>query len=150
MHAISTFVGLMLPALKPKCYSFYEVGPQFIHSQTQENLIGVSADGIIECPVGPTCSNKRIADPYKRIVVEAKCMYPSTDSPKFPSYSLPFRHVSQVLAEMKGYDAQQLWLVTYTVHSTTLIEVDFDPILWDKIMSLVEKKYGIPKPVIPT
>ena len=34
VHAISTFVGLMLPALKPKCYSFYEVDPQFIHCQT--------------------------------------------------------------------------------------------------------------------
>ena len=55
----------------------------------------------------------------------------------------------QVLAEMKAYDAQQLWLVTYTLQSTTLIEVDFDPILWDKIMSLAEKKYGIPKPVVP-
>ena len=75
-------------------------------------------------------------------------MYPSTDSPKFPLYSLPYRHVPQVLAKMKGYDAQQLWLVTYTVHSTTLIEVDFDPIPWDKIISLVEKKYGIPKPVV--
>ena len=50
---------------------------------------------------------------------------------------------------MKAYNAQQLWLVTYTLQSTTLIEVDFDPILWDKIMSLAEKKYGIPKPVIP-
>ena len=77
-------------------------------------------------------------------------MYPSTDSPKFPLYSLPLRHVPQVLAKMKGYDAQQLWLVTYTVHSTTLIKVDFDPNLWDKIMSLIEKKYGIPKPVVPT
>ena len=31
VYAISTLVGLMLPALKTKCYSFYEVGPQFIH-----------------------------------------------------------------------------------------------------------------------
>ena len=72
------------------------------------------------------------------------------DFPKFPSYSLPFRHVPQVLAKMKAYDAPQLWLVSYTVQRTTLIEVDFDPILWDKIMSLVEKKYGIPKPAVPT
>ena len=150
VHAISTLVGLMLPALKTKCYSFYEVGPQFIYSQTQENLIEVSADGIIECPVGPTCSNKKIPDQHKHIVVEAKCIYPSMDFPKFPLYSLPFRHVPQVLAKMKVYDAQQLWLVTYTIHSTTLIEVDFDPILLDKIMSLIEKKYGIPKPVVPT
>ena len=71
-------------------------------------------------------------------------MYPSTDFPKFSSYSLPFCHVPQV----KVYNAQQLWLVTYYLQSTTLIEVDFDPILWNKIMSLAEKKYGIPKPVV--
>ena len=69
--------------------------------------------------------------------------------PKIPLYSLPFCHVQQMLAEMKAYNAQQLWLVTYTLQSTTLIDVDFDPILWDKVMSLAEKKYGIPKPVVP-
>ena len=148
VQAISTLVGLILPALKTKCYSFYEVDPQFIQGQNRANLIEVSADGIIECPIGPTCSNKRVPDQHKRIVVEAKCMYPSIDFPKFPLY-LPFCHVPQVLAEMKAYDAQQLWLVTYTLQSTTLIKVDFDPILWDNIMSLAEKKYGIWKPVVP-
>ena len=150
VHAISTLVGLILPSLKTKCYSFCEVGPQFIQGQNRVNLIEVSADGIIECPIGPTCSNKRVPDQHKRIVVKVKCMYPSTDFPKFPSYSLPFHHVPQVLAKMKAYNAQQLWLVTYILQSTTLIEVDFDPILWDKIMSLAEKKYNISKPVVPT
>ena len=37
VHAISTLVGLLLPALKPKCYSFYEVGPQFIPGQNRAN-----------------------------------------------------------------------------------------------------------------
>ena len=150
MHAISALVSLILPALKTKCYSFYEVGPQFIQGQNRVNLIEVSADGIIECPIGPTCSNKRVPDQHKHIVVKAKCIFPSTDFPKFPLYSLPFCHVPQILAKMKAYNAQQLWLVTYTLQSTTLIKVDFDPILWDKIMSLAEKKYGIPKPVVPT
>ena len=149
VHVISTLVGLILPALKTKCYSFYEVGTQFIQGHKRANLIEVSADGIIECPIGPTYSNKRVPDQHKCIVVEAKCMYLSTDFPKFPSYSPPFCHVPQVLAEMKAYNAQQLWLVTYTLQSTTLVEVDFDPILWDKIMNLAEKKYGIPKPVVP-
>ena len=150
VHAISTLVGLILPALKTKCYSFYEVGPQFIQGQNRPKLIDVSADGIIECPLGPTCSNKRVPDQHKHIVVKAKCVYPSTDFPKFPLYSLPFCHVPHVLAEMKAYNAQQLWLVTYILQSTTLMELDFDPILSDKIMSLTEKKYGVPKPVIPT
>ena len=150
VHAISTLVGLILPALKPKCYSFYEVGLQFIHGKTRQNLIEVSVDGIIECPIGPTCMNKRDADPHKCIIVEAKCIFPSADFPKFPLYSLPFHHVPQVLAEMKAYSAQQLWLVSYTVQSTTLIEVDFDTNLWDKLMNLVENKYRIAKPVVPT
>ena len=113
VHAISTLVGLILPALKTKCYSLYEVGPQFIQGQNRVNLIEVSADGIIECPIGPTCSNKRVPDQHKCIVVKTKCMYPITDFPKFPSYSLPFCHMPQVLAEMKAYNAQQLWLVTF-------------------------------------
>ena len=150
VHAISTLVGLILPALKTKCYSFFELGPQFIQGQNRVNLIEVSADGIIECPIGPTCSNKRVPDQHKRIVVKAKCMYPSIDFPKFPLYSLPFHHVPQVLAEMKVYNAQQLWPITYTLQSTTLTKVDFDPILWDKIMSLAGKKYGLPKPLVPT
>ena len=106
MHAISTLVGLILPALKTKCYSFYEVAPQFIQGQNKENLIEVNADGIIECPIGPTCSNKRIPDQHKCIVVEAKCVYPSTDFLKFRSYLLPFHHVPHVLAKMKAYNAQ--------------------------------------------
>ena len=144
VYAISTLVGLILPALKPNCYSFYEVGPQFIQGKTRQNLIEVSADAIIECPNGPTCVNKRAADPHKCIVIEAKCIFPSTDFPKFPSYSLPFRHVPQILAEMKAYNAQQLWLVSYTVQSTTLIEVNFDAKLWEKLMNLAENKYRIP------
>ena len=99
------------------------------------NLIEVSADGIIECPIGPTCSNKRIPDQNKCIVIEAKCMYQSTDFQNFPLYSLPLHHVPQGLAKMKAYNAQQLWLATCTLQSTTLIKVDFDPALWDKIMS---------------
>ena len=51
---------------------------------------------------------------------------------------------------MKAYSAQQLWLVSYTVQSTTLIEVNFDANLWDKLMNLAENKYRIAKPVVPT
>ena len=83
VYAISTLVGLILPALKTKCYSFYDVGPQFIQGQNRVNLIEVSADGIIKCAIGPTCSNKRVPDQHKHIVVKAKCMYQSTDFPNF-------------------------------------------------------------------
>ena len=36
IHAISTIVGLLLPALKLCCFSFYEVGPKFIHGTNKE------------------------------------------------------------------------------------------------------------------
>ena len=58
IHAISTIVGLLLPALKPCCFSFYEVGLKFIHRQTRKNLIEVSADGIIMCTLEDKCPNK--------------------------------------------------------------------------------------------
>ena len=47
VHAISTLVGTLLPALKPSCYNFYEVGPKFIHGKTCKHIIEVSPDGII-------------------------------------------------------------------------------------------------------
>ena len=34
VHAISMLVELILPALKAKCYSFYELGLQFILGKT--------------------------------------------------------------------------------------------------------------------
>ena len=83
-------------------------------------------------------------------MVEAKCLYPSDEFPKFPSYNIPVRHVPQVLAEMVAYGSEELWLVSYTLLSTTLILVQFDADVWEEMLNLCEEKYGVAKPVMPT
>ena len=55
INAIASVVGLLMPALLPSCSTFFEVGPQFIHGVHRENLIKVSADGIINCTHGDSC-----------------------------------------------------------------------------------------------
>ena len=150
VHVISTLVGTLLPALKPSCYNFYEVGPKFIHGKTCKHIIEVSPDGMIQCPQGSNCSKREIGDMHKRLMVEVKCLYPSDEMPKFPYYTIPVRHVPQVLAEMVGYGCEELWLVSYTLLSTTLILVQFDADLWEELMNLCEEKYGVAKPLMPT
>ena len=86
-------------------------------------------------------------------MVEAKCLYPSDEFPKFLSYHIPVRHVLQVLAEMVAYGSEELWLVSYTLLCTTLITlilVQFDTDLWAAILNLCEEKYGVAKPLMPT
>ena len=86
---------------------------------------------------------------HKKIVVEAKSVYPSEDMPKFPCYKLPVRHVPQCLCELVAYSADELWLINFTLYSVTLIEVYFDPILWEKLLSLAKEKYDMARPVMP-
>ena len=85
IHTISTIVGLLLSALKPSCFSFYEVGPKFIHRRKRKNLI-VSADGIIVCTLEDKCPNKEIAKSHRRIAVEIKGVCPSKEQPNFLNY----------------------------------------------------------------
>ena len=123
VYAISSLVSTLLPALKMSCYNFYKVGPRFIHRKTCRNMIEVSADGMIQFPQGSNCSNREIGNTHKRIIVKVKCLYPSDESPKFPSYHIPVRHVLQVLTEMVACGSEELWLMSYTLLSTTLILV---------------------------
>ena len=112
-------------------------------------MIEVSPDGMIQCPQGSNCSIREVSDTHKRIMVEVKCLYPSDEFPKFPSYHIPVRHVPQVLAVMVAYGSEELWLMSYTLLSTTLILVQFDADLWAEMLNLYEEKYGVAKPLIP-
>ena len=144
-------VGLLMLALLPSCFAFFEVGPQFIHGVHQKHMIEVSADGVIMCTNGINCTNVDIKCKHgKKIVVEAKSVYPSEDILKFPNYTLPIRHVPQCLCELVAYKADELWLVTFTLYSVSLVIVYFDQKLWDKLLALAEGKYGISKPTVPT
>ena len=52
VHAIYKHISWFdPPSSENQMLSFYEVGPQFIQGQNRVNLIEVSADGIIECPI---------------------------------------------------------------------------------------------------
>ena len=105
---------------------------------------------MIQCPQGSNCSKREIGDTHKRLMVKVKCLYSSDEMPKFPYYTIPVRHFPQVLAEMVGYGCEELWLVSYTLLSTTLILVQFDADLWEELMNLCEEKYGVAKPLMPT
>ena len=150
VHAISTLVGTILPALKLSCYNFYQAGHRFIHRKTCRNMIEVSPDGMIQCPQGSNCSYREIGDTHKRIMVEVKCLYPSDEFLKFLSYHIPVRHVPQVLAEIVACGSEELWLMSYTLLSITLILVQFNADLWAEMLNLCEEKYGFAKPLMPT
>ena len=73
INAIATLVGLLMPALLPSCFSFFEVGPQFIDGVHRENLIEVSADGIITCTHGDSCMLKKLnLTVTRRLLLEQK------------------------------------------------------------------------------
>ena len=148
IHAISTLVGLAMPALLPSCYVFLECGPMFIHGQNCRNLIEVSGDGMLQCKNGENCNQKHPKD--RRIAVEAKHLYPSEDFPKFPLYRMPMQHIPQTLCEMAVNNVTELWLLSVTLFSMSIIVVYFDPNLWEKLMDLAEETYGGDKVCVPT
>ena len=99
----------MMPALLHSCYSFFKVGPKFIHGVHRKNFIEVSGDGIIQCTKDVACKKKNLNPRrHKRIAVEAKNIFPSEDMPKFPYYKLPVRHVPQCLSELVAYEVDGL------------------------------------------
>ena len=143
INAVSTIVGLLLPALMAPCYRFVEVGPVFIDAPEREKLIEVSADGLLKC----TCEH---GSNHPTVAVEIKCVYPDENMPKYPHYEMPVRYVTQCLAEMAAHKCQQLWFASFTLSSLSLINVDFDPVLWNKILQLTKEKYADPKTPAPT
>ena len=44
--------------------------------------------------------------------------------------------------ELVIYKADELWLISFTLYSVTLIVVYFDEVLWSKLLNLAEEKYG--------
>ena len=150
VNAISTLVGTVIPAMLPKCFAFFEVGPKFIHSETRQHLIEVSADGFIMCANGcQNCPNyKDHGD--RKIIVEIKSPFPQDEIPENVYYQVPVRHVPQILAEMEAYNSSKLWLVCSIQRSCTVISVDFDEHLWANIFSIVKELYAEEKPKVPT
>ena len=150
IHAISTIVGLLLPALKPSCFSFYKVGPKFIHGRNRKNFMEVTANGIIVCTLEDTCPNKEIGKSHRRIGVAIKSLCQIDQQPNFPNYQLLLQDVPQVLCIMSAYNCDELWLITYTVKCVTVVSVQFNDSLWEQLENLTKEKYDCVKPVYPT
>ena len=64
-------------------------------------------------------------------------------------HRLPTRYIPQMLAEMAVHGVEELWLVSYTLYSTTLSVVYFDANLWEKLLNITESKYEKHNVAIP-
>ena len=110
---------MALPALCPPCHVFKEVGTVIVTSENDENLLGVSADGVIECCNNYTnCEyNCTEENEVKCIPVEVKCPF-NRDNPFYDKYySLPERYVPQITSEIFAYKADFCILATKTEDS---------------------------------
>ena len=104
-------------------------------------MLEVSSDGLIEC-INDKCSNTDHPNAKKRIVIENKCPYPNENVPHQLYNEMSSHHVPQCLSEMVAYNAEELWLICYTLYAVSIIHVQFDEHLWNKIMVIVEDVYG--------
>ena len=48
-----------------------------------------------------------------------------------------------MLAEIAVHGVEELWLLSYTLYSMTVSVVYFDEKLWEKLLQLIESKYGV-------
>ena len=148
-HALATVIGGLMPAYKPKCFSFQEVGSVFIQVYGDEDFMLVSPDGIVRCLGGDNCPSKKCIEDHSLLPIEAKCVFPDSTKPLQPMYNLPNRYVPQCLSEMAAYGAQNMWFVSYTVTSLSLIRVHFDEELWKLMLTVAYDLHGGAKPKVP-
>ena len=151
INAIATLVGLILPALRPPCFSVYELGCFSISGHHTEHLLVVSPDGLAQCSQIENCEYREShSQTHNKLGIEYKCIFQSETSPNYPSYELPVRHVPQVLCTMAVLECTQLLLVTFTPSSVSVIIIDFDQVLWNKLFSKACELFDKPNPPIPT
>ena len=89
IHAIATLVALILPTVRPPCFSVYELGSFSINGNI-ENLLIASPDGFAQCSQGENCEYKQShVHIHNKTGIEYKCIFQSDKSPNYPSYELP-------------------------------------------------------------
>ena len=121
-HVVATLVGLAVPVFFPPCYVYREVGIVIVGGEHTENLLGVSADGILECKNGYkdcefNCSQKFGLNP---IPVEIKCPF-NKDNPYYDKfYTMPEMYVPQVTSEMFAFNSDKCILATKTENSVVI------------------------------
>ena len=150
VNAIATLISTVVPAYLPACYAFYELGPAFVHSEERQNILEVSADGLLQCSNRTdSCPNYEVHRDRK-ILVEIKSPVPKENVTETVYYDVPNRYMAQVQAEMKAYCCEELWFLCSTPQSASVSVVYFDSDLWEKIWGLVKCLYKPEKPTVPT
>ena len=149
VNATATLISTVVPAYLPACYSFYEVGPAFVHSTNREKLLEVSADGVLRCSHGgQDCPNYHIHG-ERTILVEMKSPVPLENIAETLFYEVPSRYVPQIQAELRAYKCTELWLLCSTALSATVLIVYYDDGLWEKLWVVAVELYEPEKPNIP-
>lgn len=120
-HAVATVISYALPMFYPGT-SFLEVGASFIQCEiTNENLVEVSADGLI-------CTEDEVT-----AKVEIKCPYPPAEGMyKLPVYyDVPRYYALQLIVEMEAEPkVPEILFACYSPQSTVLSKVKFNNDLW--------------------
>ena len=149
VNPTATLISTIVPAYLPACYAFYEVGPTFVNSHDRDNLLEVSADGILQCSFEKECPNYNIHGEQK-ILVEIKSPVPQENVAETIFYQVPSRYMPQVHAQLKAYMCKELWLLCSTATSATVILVYFNEKLWVSIWNIVIELFSPEKPKLPT
>ena len=129
INAVATLVSKVLPVYFPDM-NFYEEGCYALELINGGYTI-VSPDGSLR-----QSSNKSNV-----IGIEIKCPYPDKTFTTPIHYKLPTYYVPQVLCEMAALNAEQLLFVSYSEQSTSVLKVEFDPELMNKLLSLASELY---------
>ena len=150
VNGVATLISTVVPAYLPACFTYYEVGPLFVGTETHPKLLEVSADGILQCSYGnENCPNYSVHKDRK-IVVEIKSPFPQENIAETLFYEIPNRYVPQIQTEMRAYNCTELWLICSTAISATVISAQFDQKIWTTLWNLTCELYDKQKPNIPT
>ena len=135
---------MALPALFPPCFIFREVGPVIIHGEEQENILVVSADGLIKCSNGSKNCRFNCCAQFgdKPIPVEIKCPY-NHDNPYYEKYyTIPEIYVPQVTSEMCAFSSDKLLLATKSENSIILKYIENNEYTWELESEILLDFYG--------
>ena len=135
---------MAIPSLYPPCHVFTEVGTVIINYGNDENILGVSADRVIQCSYEYTnCPYKCTEnDEIKWIPVEIKCPY-NRNNPYYEKYyGLSERYVPQVTSKMFAYSAEYYLLATKTDDSVVFKKIDKGESIWDLESEILVDFYG--------
>ena len=121
-----------MPALFPPCYVLTEVGPVVISGEKRENLLAVSADGVLHCiHNGIDCPfDDNSMDHTKKISLEIKCPYNNENPYADVLYNVPKIYVPQVTSQMFAFNSELGILATKSENSVIVKRITNDEEIW--------------------